>query len=178
MDQPTGDWTEVEGRRCPWCSSPATEGDTHCKACGASLAQRETLDGLSIPGVTAVDPALADAGAHDTLEGVMRVERSMTQAGIFAVHDRHRGFVDLLVDRADLPPEARRPFTVTLPLGPFEAPDVSDVGEPSEAALEVAERLDANENGTTAHGPADPDRRSGQHTGGRDTSGLLEEGSR
>ena len=45
---------------CPWCATPAAEGATRCSSCGASLAQRETIGDLVVPGLTAVDPALKD----------------------------------------------------------------------------------------------------------------------
>jgi hypothetical protein len=48
-------------RRCPWCSAPTTAEATHCTACGASLAERESLGGMAIPGVTEVDPAVKEA---------------------------------------------------------------------------------------------------------------------
>ncbi len=43
---------------CPWCATPAAEGATRCSSCGASLAQRESIGDLVVPGLTAVDPAL------------------------------------------------------------------------------------------------------------------------
>ena len=46
------------GRTCPWCSAVAGEEADTCPSCGAALAQRESLGGLLIPGVTAIDPAL------------------------------------------------------------------------------------------------------------------------
>lgn len=46
-------------RTCPWCSAPAAGEDDRCRSCGAALAQRESIGGLVISGVTAVDPALA-----------------------------------------------------------------------------------------------------------------------
>jgi len=46
-------------RTCAWCSAPAAVEATHCRACGAALAQRESLGGVVIPGVTDVHPALA-----------------------------------------------------------------------------------------------------------------------
>jgi hypothetical protein len=49
----------AEPRSCPWCSEPARDEDTRCRACGAALAQRESIADLVIPGVTTVDPALA-----------------------------------------------------------------------------------------------------------------------
>jgi hypothetical protein len=45
-------------RTCPWCSAAAPESATTCPACGAVLAQRESIAGLVIPGVTSIDPAL------------------------------------------------------------------------------------------------------------------------
>jgi len=47
----------ARGPTCPWCSAPAEPGATYCPSCGAVMAQRESLDGLVIPGVTDVDPA-------------------------------------------------------------------------------------------------------------------------
>jgi hypothetical protein len=57
-DQP-GASAEVE-RQCPWCAAPAEPDDTVCSACGAALAQRESIGGVQIPGLTSVDPALED----------------------------------------------------------------------------------------------------------------------
>jgi hypothetical protein len=45
---------------CPWCAAPAAPTDTRCTACGAALAQRESIGDLVIPGLTTVDPALQD----------------------------------------------------------------------------------------------------------------------
>ena len=47
-----------DGRSCPWCSASAGADATTCGACGAALAQRESIGGLVIPGVTSVHPAL------------------------------------------------------------------------------------------------------------------------
>jgi hypothetical protein len=46
-------------RTCAWCSASAPPAATLCPACGAALAQRESLGGVMIPGVTDVHPALA-----------------------------------------------------------------------------------------------------------------------
>ncbi len=45
-------------RTCPWCSAAAPEPARQCPACGAALAQRESIGGLAIPGLTTIDPAL------------------------------------------------------------------------------------------------------------------------
>lgn len=49
-----------EPTTCPWCAAPADTEATRCSACGAALAQRESIGGLRIPGLTSVDPALED----------------------------------------------------------------------------------------------------------------------
>jgi len=51
-------------RSCPWCSAVAAEDATRCPACGAALAQRDSIADLVIPGVTTVDPALAALAAQ------------------------------------------------------------------------------------------------------------------
>lgn len=45
---------------CPWCAAPVAADATQCPACGAAIAQRESIGDLQIPGLTAVDPALKD----------------------------------------------------------------------------------------------------------------------
>ena len=52
------------GDRCPWCSAKTPAGATHCPACGASLAERERLDGMVIPGVTDVDQDLIETDPY------------------------------------------------------------------------------------------------------------------
>ncbi len=44
--------------RCPWCSAAADPGAGCCPSCGAVMAQRESLGGLVIPGLTDVDPGM------------------------------------------------------------------------------------------------------------------------
>jgi hypothetical protein len=46
--------------QCPWCAAPVAEGATNCRECGAAVAQRESIGGLKIAGLTSVDPALED----------------------------------------------------------------------------------------------------------------------
>jgi hypothetical protein len=48
-------------RRCPWCSTAAPADATRCASCGASLAERDSLGEMAIPGVTEVDPAVKEA---------------------------------------------------------------------------------------------------------------------
>jgi len=49
---------EAGGLRCAWCDAIAPADATKCPACGAALAQRESIGDLVIPGVTNVDPVL------------------------------------------------------------------------------------------------------------------------
>ena len=51
-------------RICPWCSTDTERVLTRCPRCGAALAQRETIDGLTIPGLTDVSPALEGDSAR------------------------------------------------------------------------------------------------------------------
>jgi hypothetical protein len=55
-DQATPD----DARHCPWCAAPVTADAGQCPACGAAVAQRESIGDLVIPGLTAVHPALED----------------------------------------------------------------------------------------------------------------------
>ena len=50
----------VSAPQCPWCAAPVAEGASTCGACGAAVAQRESIGGIKIAGLTAVDPALED----------------------------------------------------------------------------------------------------------------------
>jgi hypothetical protein len=52
--------TTEPARQCPWCAAPAAADATVCTACGAALEQRESIGGVRIAGLTAVDPALED----------------------------------------------------------------------------------------------------------------------
>jgi hypothetical protein len=60
-------------RSCPWCSATAPAEATNCPACGAALAERDSVGDLVIPGVTDVDPALAAASGDGALTRLKRV---------------------------------------------------------------------------------------------------------
>ena len=45
---------------CPWCAATVAGAAATCAACGAAVAQRESIGGLKIAGLTSVDPALED----------------------------------------------------------------------------------------------------------------------
>jgi hypothetical protein len=50
---------EPAARSCQWCGTAAPVAATTCPGCGAALGERDSLGGVVVPGVTAVDPALA-----------------------------------------------------------------------------------------------------------------------
>jgi RNA polymerase subunit RPABC4/transcription elongation factor Spt4 len=110
-------------RVCPWCSAPVPPDAARCPACGDSLAQRESIDGLAIPGVTIVDPAL-QADAERPLRIPLTTPSSVDPIG---------GAINLsgMAELAALAaPFAGAPV------------DPSTVGQPTEAALQAAERQD------------------------------------
>jgi hypothetical protein len=118
-----GDRQEGAPDRCPWCSAKAPAGATHCPACGASLAERERLDGMVIPGVTDVDPDLVETESHPMIMTGGSLNGTVTMIG-------------------------------RLPSSPAPMPDPATLGQPSQAALELSERLDreARAEGSAASG--------------------------
>ncbi len=113
-------------RACPWCSTPVTSSTSHCPSCGGSLAQRESIDGVAIAGVTIVDPghqAYADRPLHIPLP---------VPSGVGPVSNV-TGSMAALASLAE-------PYGSSLRRD--EPADPSSVGEPSDAALEAAERMD------------------------------------
>jgi hypothetical protein len=125
--RPITDRNETEpDRACPWCSAPATPDATHCPVCGGSLAQRDSIEDLAIAGVTTVDPVLK-AYAADPLHIPLAVP-----SGVGPV--------------SGVPGTMARMAALAAPQGSSlhsrTPEDPSTIGEPSDAALEAAERLD------------------------------------
>jgi hypothetical protein len=60
MEELEGGRSPDAGATCSWCGAAAAPEATQCGACGAALAQRESIGELLIPGLTSVDPALED----------------------------------------------------------------------------------------------------------------------
>jgi len=116
-----------QGRVCPWCSVAVLPGATHCPACGDALAQRESIDGLAIAGVTTVDPALEAYAAHPLLMPLP------VPAGVGPVSN----VAGTMAQQAAL----AAPYGSSLRSG-GPVVDPSTVGEPSDAAREAAERMD------------------------------------
>jgi hypothetical protein len=118
--------------RCPWCSAVAPVGATHCPTCNASLAERDSLGDVLVPGVTGVDPALAHR--NDALRSVMAVPG----AKLFPTLGFGLAMVASIQQQAERQAESRRP--------------IGALGVPSAEALQVAAQLDRS--GPTMPEPA------------------------
>ncbi|HEX7492139.1 MAG TPA: hypothetical protein VF337_10600 [Candidatus Limnocylindrales bacterium] len=93
------------------------------------MTQHEDLAGLVIPGVTAVDPAMNAGGYSSTLVG-----SQSRMSALNAIGSNPAGAVaQMVAGAAMLATDRPRGF------GGSAQPD--DVGKPSQAALDVAERL-------------------------------------
>ena len=128
---------------CPWCAASVTPEQTRCPACGAALAQRESIAGLKIPGLTSVDPALEDfdkrplhlrgpSPSQGVAPGLIIAAAAGGPIGMLAV-----GGVAAVVAAEYM--GARRE-------GP-EGTSLEDVGRPSELLLQAIEHADADGDG-------------------------------
>lgn len=127
---------------CPWCGAPATpNATTYCGSCGAVMAQREDLGGVMVPGVTGVDPAMAQAGLSSAL---LRAQSGMATVG--AAGSVAGSSAGMFVAAAML---ARDHFAA-------EPQHVrsDELGSPSQAALDMARRL--NEGSSADETAAEP----------------------
>jgi hypothetical protein len=144
-DAPPAD-AAVEGDHpavCPWCSAPAT-GAPVCPSCGAVMAQRESLGGLVIPGVTDVDSNLAPPGvAAGLLHG--QAVQNRVAIGV-AMGSPVAGLV--VVGAAAV--LAKDAISGTFQSG---AP-AQDVGRPSDAAVAMLRQLETEPSAPPAS-PAD-----------------------
>jgi hypothetical protein len=120
---------------CQWCGTAAPAGSTTCSGCGAALGQREDLGGLVIPGVTSVDPALQ---AYDAQP--LRIPRSSPTQGLAGgtIAAAALGGPVGLAALGGLAAVAAVEF-----LGGKPGGDPATIGAPSEAALQMVERLNA-----------------------------------
>lgn len=113
-------------RECPWCSALVPPDATHCPSCGATLAQRELIGDLAIPGVTTVDAAL-EAYAAEPLPIPLPIPSSVDPIGGSPYLTGMAGLAALAA------PDGTR---TAAPVDP------SSVGESSDAGLKAAEQLD------------------------------------
>ncbi len=133
---------EPAARVCQWCGASADDAATKCPSCGAALAERESLGGLVVPGVTTVDPALA---AYDAQP--LRIRGSSPSQGLAGgtVAAAALGGPAGLAALGGLAAVAAVEYLGAGSDQGGSAPALADVGRPSEAALRMAERLDAGE---------------------------------
>ena len=146
--------SDAAGLHCSWCSAVAPAGSTSCPDCGAALAQRESIGDLVIPGVTSIDPALADAdGRPLRLAGPSPAQGAATGALAAVVLGGPVGLAALggmaVVGAAEYVAANRH--------GPGRPENLDDVGRPSEVTLEALEQIKRAEAGEADHvepGPA------------------------
>jgi hypothetical protein len=141
----------VPASRCAWCSAAAPVDATQCPACGAALAQRESIGDLLIPGLTSVDPALRDAAG-----------RPMHLAGPSPTQGIASGVFGAALIGGPVGLAALGGIAV---VGAAEyalagsskgdAPALQDVGRPSAVTLQALERLAADPGGARGT-PSDP----------------------
>lgn len=149
MIEPEAPEPSEAGRECPWCAAPAVAEATRCSACGAALAQRESIANLMIPGLTAVDPALVDfdkrplhlrgpSPSQGMAPGLIVAAAAGGPIGLLAI-----GGVAAVVAGEYLTTQRDGPDGVSL----------EDVGKPSEVVLQALEHL---EDGTLEAAPDAP----------------------
>jgi RNA polymerase subunit RPABC4/transcription elongation factor Spt4 len=117
---------------CPWCSAVAEPGTNCCPSCGAVMAQRESLGGMVIPGVTDVDPGMRQRSLSGSLLGT---QARMNMLG--AVGHAAGPSAQIVTAAAMLARDS---------LGGMFRPGTNpeDVGRPSQAAIDMAGRLDSH----------------------------------
>ena len=125
-------------RTCAWCAASAPDDATVCPSCGAALAQRESLGGVQIAGLTAVDPALlavdgrpmripTASPTQGLAGGVMLAAMAGGPVGLAAIGGL------AVVGAAEYGLAGRR--------GRDGAPSLDELGRPSEVALQAIERM-------------------------------------
>ena len=149
---------EPAPRRCQWCSEPAAETDTQCRACGANLAQRETIGDVVIPGVTHVDPGLKSYAAQPLR--IPGASPSQYVAGPAVGAAVMVGGPAGLVALAGLGAVAATEYAGAGRGQHMTQADLDRLGQPSEAALQMLKKLD-EEQGADAK-TADTDAAAGQ----------------
>jgi hypothetical protein len=129
----------TEPTTCPWCEAPAAPDATTCGACGAALAQRESIGDLRIPGLTSVDPALED---FDKRPLHLRGPSPSQGVGPALIIGALAGGPIGLVAIGGVAAVAGAEFLGTR-MGRPGGPALEDVGKPSEVVLKALERADA-----------------------------------
>jgi hypothetical protein len=136
--------------QCPWCAAPAKPDDTVCSACGAALAQRESIGGVQIPGLTSVDPALEDFDKRPIHLRGPSPSQGMAPALLIGVV---AGGPIGLAAIGGVAAVAGAEFLAARHGGAGPA-NLEDVGKPSEVLLQALEH--ERQAGTNADGGTDP----------------------
>ena len=127
---------EAPARQCPWCAAPAKPDDTVCSACGAALAQRESIGDVLIPGLTGLDPALEDFDKRPIhLRGPSPSQGVAPALIIGAVAGGPIGLMAI----GGVAAVAGAEFLASRHGGPG-SPNLEDVGKPSEVLLQALAR--------------------------------------
>jgi hypothetical protein len=142
-------------RRCAWCDAPAPEGLVDCAACGAKLAQRETLGDLVIPGVTHVDPALQQY-SKDPLR-IPRASSSQYVAGPALGAAVTAGGPAGLIALAALGAVAAKEYSAASRGRHLTPEEIEKLGQPSEAALLMLKKLEEEGDAAPPEEPAASD---------------------
>jgi hypothetical protein len=124
--------------RCQWCDAQSADAKaTNCANCGAALILRESFDGIRIPGVTDVDPDLK-VYANKPLR-IPRGSPSQTVAGP-AVAAAALGGPAALLGLGALGAAVVKEY---VDAGGGKSPPKDRVGVPSEAVVEMVNKLNA-----------------------------------
>lgn len=114
---------------CPWCAEPASPNGFYCPNCGAVMAQYEDLGGLTIPGVTVVDPAMQARTLTSSVVGSQSLMSTISLVG----SDPGGTMIQVAAAAAFLAGDTVRGLGGTV--------NPEDVGKPSQSALDMAQRL-------------------------------------
>ena len=142
------------GRTCQWCGTAAAATVETCPSCGAALAERESLGGLVLPGVTNVDPALA---AYDAQP--WRIPTASPSQGIAggSITAAAMGGPAGLAALGGLAAVAAVEYLAAGRGDGGATPSPEDVGRPSDAAFLMLDKL-KTDGGVEPADPTDPSR--------------------
>jgi len=160
--------TGGEVARCAWCSARVAPGAVTCPACGAAVAQRESIGDLVIPGVTAVHPALEAYDAQPLRIPGQSPTQSLAAGAITALA---AGGITGIAGIGGVAAMAAVEYLGARRPDGSPPVDLDRLGEPSEAATRMVEEMErrAGPAGSTSAAPAsgearppiDPDTRPG-----------------
>jgi hypothetical protein len=129
----------MSDQRCQWCGEPATGGDTNCRACGAALPLVGPVDDLRIPGVTDVDPELKLSAKLPRRVVAGSPTQGMAAGAIGAA--AAMGGIGSVAALGALAAVAANEYKGAAQTRQAGAGTSLEVGQPSEAALEMARKL-------------------------------------